>query len=97
MSPVVHPPYPAFSRLPLRNSPHPPLRLANGVGCAAERAKVRKAMESTLLATVMKVVTYVNTHKDHIPPITTTDSNPFPYQININQKESGWAARVGVY
>lgn len=54
-------------------------------------------MESTLLATVMKVVTYVNTHKDHIPPITTTESNPFPYQININQKESGWATRMGVY
>ncbi|KAK1769810.1 DUF1649 domain-containing protein [Phialemonium atrogriseum] len=63
----------------------------------SERAKVRKAMESTLLATVMKVVTYVNTHKDHIPPITTTESNPFPYQININQKESGWATRMGVY
>lgn len=62
-----------------------------------ERAKVRKAMESTLLATVMKIVTYVNTHKDHIPPITTTDSNPFPYQIHINQKEAGWATRMGIY
>lgn len=62
-----------------------------------ERAKVRKAMESTLLGTVMKIVTYVNTHKDHIPPITTTESNPFPYQIHINQKEAGWAARMGIY
>ncbi|OIW33355.1 DUF1649-domain-containing protein [Coniochaeta ligniaria NRRL 30616] len=63
----------------------------------SERAKVRKAMESTLLATVMKIVTYVNTHKDHIPPITTTESNPFPYQIHINQKEAGWATRMGIY
>lgn len=62
-----------------------------------ERAKVRKATESTLLATVMKIVTYVNTHKDHIPPITTTESNPFPYQIHINQKEAGWATRMGIY
>ncbi|KAB5558139.1 duf1649 domain-containing protein [Coniochaeta sp. 2T2.1] len=63
----------------------------------SERAKVRKAMESTLLATVMKIITYVNTHKDHIPPITTTESNPFPYQIHINQKEAGWATRMGIY
>ncbi|KAJ9138032.1 DUF1649-domain-containing protein [Coniochaeta hoffmannii] len=63
----------------------------------SERAKVRKAMESTLLATVLKIVTYVNTHKDHIPPITTTESNPFPYQIHINQKEASWATRMGIY
>ncbi len=52
-------------------------------------------MESTLHSTVMKVVTLVNAHKSHIPPIT--ESNPFPYQININQKESGWATRMGIY
>ena len=62
-----------------------------------ERAKVRKAMESTLHNTVMKVVTLVNAHKDHIPPITTTESNPFPYQINVNQKDTGWATRMGIY
>lgn len=62
-----------------------------------ERAKVRRAMESTLHNTVMKIVTLVNTHKDHIPPITTTDSNPFPYQINISQKDPGWTNRMGIY
>lgn len=47
----------------------------------------------------MNIITLVNTHKDHIPPITTTDANPFPYQININQhnKEAGWATRMGIY
>jgi hypothetical protein len=70
---------------------------AQSLTLSTERAKVRKAMESTLLATVMKIVTYVNTHKDHIPPITTTESNPFPYQIHINQKEAGWATRMGIY
>jgi autophagy-related protein 101 len=54
-------------------------------------------MESTLLAAVMKIVTSVNAHKDHIPPITTSESNPFPYQINVNQKDAGWAARMGIY
>lgn len=31
----------------------------------------------------MKAVTLANAHKDHIPPITTSDSNPFPYQIHV--------------
>ncbi|KAI0128805.1 autophagy-related protein [Xylariales sp. AK1849] len=63
----------------------------------SERAKVRKAMEQTLLTTVMKIISYVNNHKDHIPPITTSESNPFPYQINVNQKDAGWATRMGIY
>ncbi|KAI1469572.1 DUF1649-domain-containing protein [Daldinia caldariorum] len=63
----------------------------------SERAKVRKAMEQTLLTTAMKIVTCVNTHKDHIPPITTSEANPFPYQINVNQKDAGWATRIGIY
>jgi hypothetical protein len=55
-------------------------------------------MEQTLLTAVMKIVTHANVHKDHIPPITAQGSNPFPYQINVNQKESGgWATRMGIY
>lgn len=72
-----------------------------------ERAKVRKAMETTLLTTVMKIITSVNSFKDHIPPITTTETNPFPYNITVNQKEAvggaaaaatgggGWGGRFG--
>ncbi|EGY14773.1 Autophagy-related protein like [Verticillium longisporum] len=64
----------------------------------SERAKVRKAMEQTLLTTVMKIVTHANAHKDHIPPITAQGANPFPYTISVNQKESGgWASRMGIY
>jgi len=62
-----------------------------------ERAKVRQAMEQTLLAAVRKIMKYVNANKDHIPPITATSGNPFPYQITVNQKEAGWAARMGIY
>jgi autophagy-related protein 101 len=54
-------------------------------------------MESTLQATAVKIVTNVNTHRDHIPPITSTDANPFPYTISVNQKEAGWGARLGMY
>ncbi|EAQ91349.1 hypothetical protein CHGG_03284 [Chaetomium globosum CBS 148.51] len=49
-----------------------------------ERAKVRRASEKTLHNTIMKAVTLANAHKDHIPPITTSDSNPFPYQIHVS-------------
>lgn len=62
-----------------------------------ERAKVRRAMEQTLLTTVMKIVTFANAHKDHIPPITTQGGNPFPFKINIDQKETGWASRMRIY
>ncbi|KAK8144315.1 hypothetical protein G3M48_006010 [Beauveria asiatica] len=64
----------------------------------SERNKVRRAMEQTLLTTAMKIVTFANTHKDHIPPITTQGGNPFPCKISIEQKEStGWASRMRIY
>lgn len=62
-----------------------------------ERAKVRTAMESMLQKTVMKIVSTVNKEKNHIPPITTSETNPFPYQISINQKGDGWGARMGIF
>jgi Autophagy-related protein 101 len=62
-----------------------------------ERAKVRKAMETMLLKTAMKIVSTVNREKEHIPPITTSETNPFPYQININPKGDGWGARMGIF
>lgn len=62
-----------------------------------ERAKVHKAMEQMLLKAAMKIVTTVNREKDHIPPITTSESNPFPYQIIVNPKDNGWGARMGIF
>ncbi|KAF5018315.1 hypothetical protein F66182_9714 [Fusarium sp. NRRL 66182] len=62
----------------------------------SERAKVRRAMEQTLQATAMKIVTFSNTHKDHIPPITTQGTNPFPYKINLDQETTSWATRLRV-
>jgi autophagy-related protein 101 len=62
-----------------------------------ERAKVRKAMEAMLLKAAMKIVTTVNREKDHIPPITTSEANPFPYQIIINPKGDGWGTRMGIF
>ncbi|OAQ91306.1 hypothetical protein VFPFJ_05465 [Purpureocillium lilacinum] len=64
----------------------------------SERAKVRRAMEQTLFTTAMKIVTFANSHKDHIPPITSQGGNPFPFKITVDQqKETGWAARMRIY
>lgn len=53
-----------------------------------DRIKVRRAMESSLQKTAMKIVAIVNKDKDHIPPITTSDQNPFPYRIAVNPKQT---------
>ncbi|APA07812.1 hypothetical protein sscle_03g025820 [Sclerotinia sclerotiorum 1980 UF-70] len=63
----------------------------------SERAKVRSAMEAMLLKAAMKIVTTVNMEKDHIPPITTNEANPFPYQIIINPRGDSWGARMSIF
>jgi len=59
--------------------------------------KVRRAMEKSLYKTATKIVGIVNREKDHIPPITTTESNAFPYQIVVNPKQEGWTQRLGIF
>jgi len=59
----------------------------------ADRIKVRRAMDSSLQKTAMKIVAIVNHDKDHIPPITTSDQNPFPYRIFVNPKQQESAER----
>ncbi|ETN40388.1 uncharacterized protein HMPREF1541_04665 [Cyphellophora europaea CBS 101466] len=53
----------------------------------ADRIKVRRAMESSLQKTALKIVDLVNKEKDHIPPITTSEQNPFPYRMLVNPKQ----------
>ena len=62
-----------------------------------ERIKVRKAMEKMLRKAAFKIVTTVNKEKDHIPPIMTSDTNPFPYEIVLNPKLDHWSERLGLY
>ncbi|KAF2176300.1 DUF1649-domain-containing protein [Zopfia rhizophila CBS 207.26] len=60
--------------------------------------KVRRAMEKSLHKAALKIVNIVNRDKDHIPPITTTDANPFPYQVVVNPKATdGWGQRIGIF
>ncbi|KAJ5263495.1 hypothetical protein N7478_011100 [Penicillium angulare] len=63
----------------------------------SERAKVRKAMGNMLQKAALKILSVVNKDKDHIPPITTSDSNPFPYRIVVNPRTDGWGNRIGLY
>lgn len=44
-------------------------------------------MESSLQKTALKIVDLVNKDKEHIPPITTSEQNPFPYRMVVNPKQ----------
>ncbi|KAL1980388.1 hypothetical protein VTN96DRAFT_4204 [Rasamsonia emersonii] len=63
----------------------------------SERAKVRKAMENMLQKAALKILAVVNRDKEHIPPITTSDANPFPYRIVLNPRTDSWGNRIGLY
>lgn len=45
----------------------------------------------------MMVIAIVNRDRNHIPPITTTEANPFPYQILVNPKNDGWGQKMGIF
>lgn len=44
-------------------------------------AKSMKSFEDAL----MKIYDFVDRHRDHIPPITSLESSPFPYTIKIDE------------
>ena len=73
------------------------VRLGEVADGFAERTKVTKAIGSTLQNTAMKIITIVNQHKDHIPPITTSEANPFPYHIDLNPRVEGWGRSIGIF
>ncbi|CAG8439222.1 6542_t:CDS:2 [Diversispora eburnea] len=62
--------------------------------CRTERDKlrVRKDMDKQLYSCLFNIIRFVNDKKDHIPPITTPDANPFPYQIVIPATNDSWGS-----
>ncbi|KAF2866508.1 autophagy-related protein [Massariosphaeria phaeospora] len=60
---------------------------------------VRRAMTKSLEKAAHKIISIVNRDKDHIPPITTTDANPFPYSVVVNPKPTAdtWGPRMGIF
>ncbi|KAG0263729.1 hypothetical protein BGZ95_003738 [Linnemannia exigua] len=51
-----------------------------------------KNMEKALSSLFLSILRTVNERKDHIPPITTSDGNPFPYQIVIPTASDTWGS-----
>jgi hypothetical protein len=54
-------------------------------------------MEKQLQTAVLKVIQIVDRERNHIPPITTNDTNPFPYQILVNPKADSWNLKMGIF
>lgn len=54
-------------------------------------------MENMLQKAALKILANVNRDKDHIPIITTSDSNPFPYRIVLNPRTDSWGNRISLY
>lgn len=54
-----------------------------------EKIKLIKSVEKEFTKCLMKILEIVNNFKEHIPSITTTDGNPFPYQVHkIHKKQT---------
>ncbi|KAI4744432.1 DUF1649-domain-containing protein [Aureobasidium sp. EXF-12298] len=62
-----------------------------------EVTNTRRAIERSLSNAVMKITDVVQQNKDHVPPITTQDTNTFPYHILVNPKNDGWGQRMGIF
>lgn len=60
-----------------------------------EAARNRKQMEQQLQNAAMKIVMIANRDVHYMPRITTTETNPFPYQILVNPKHDGWGQKIG--
>lgn len=72
--------------------------LLPGLICGVtDRARARRQIEDQLEATVLKIITVAGKEKSHIPPITSTDANPFPYTIVVSPKGDTWGARIGIF
>ena len=62
-----------------------------------EANRNRWQMERQLQAAVLKIIQIADCQRDHIPPITTNDTNPFPYQILVNPKADSWGQKMGIF
>lgn len=53
-----------------------------------------KLVENQFIQNLMKILKIVNDYKEHIPSITTTEGNPFPYQIAIQSQSESWSTMI---
>ena len=62
-----------------------------------EAIRNRRQMEAQLQSAVLKIIHTVNRERNHIPPITTNEANPFPYQILLNPKADAYSPKMGIF
>ncbi|KAI9487177.1 MAG: hypothetical protein EXX96DRAFT_552110 [Benjaminiella poitrasii] len=55
-----------------------------------EKLKLNKSIENQFIQCLMKVLNIANEYKEHIPSITTTEGNPFPYQVAVQSQTESW-------
>lgn len=53
-----------------------------------------KSVENQFIQNLMKILKIVNDYKEHIPSITTTEGNPFPYQIATQTQTESWNSMI---
>ncbi|KAL8878551.1 MAG: hypothetical protein Q9198_003662 [Flavoplaca austrocitrina] len=63
----------------------------------SERITLLRAEAPALQRTAMTIVKIVNRDKDHIPPITTSEMNPFPYEILLNPRAEYDGKTIGFF
>ena len=68
-----------------------------GARSEPEAARNRRRMEVGLQDTAMRVLEVVNADRGYIPPITTNEANPFPFQVLVNPRGDGWGQRIGIF
>ncbi|EPB87121.1 hypothetical protein HMPREF1544_06047 [Mucor circinelloides 1006PhL] len=59
-----------------------------------EKLKSMRSVENQFTQNLMKILKIVNDYKEHIPSITTTEGNPFPYQIAIQSQSESWNTMI---
>lgn len=59
-----------------------------------EKLRSSKVVENQFTQCLMKILKLVNDYKEHIPSITTTEGNPFPYQIAVQSQTESWSAMI---
>ncbi|ORX95334.1 DUF1649-domain-containing protein [Basidiobolus meristosporus CBS 931.73] len=57
-----------------------------------DRNQARMRTERQVADFLMDIVQIVNDRKDHIPPITNNDPNPFPFQITVPSVNDTWGS-----
>lgn len=43
---------------------------------------------------LLQIIDTADIHKDHIPPITSLESSPFPYKIDITKGDDTWGSYI---